>query len=145
MINGTQRQAERRSVRTISTLNGHYFYKSPIALMDNGQGLDTVKVDVCTFCSNISACFWSESLTNGEFRNAGDVENVLLCYCDQLHEWLGMVLPKYKVSEEATHSCSHVRDSSRDVAHTNASTYTFVILLLCWCSSRSNGSKSASH
>lgn len=91
VINGTQSQAERRTVRTISILNGHYFYKSPIALMDNRQGLDTVKVAVCTFCSNISACFWSEGLINGEFRNAGNVENV--CYSDQLYEWLCMVLP----------------------------------------------------
>lgn len=78
VINGTQHQAERHTGRTMSILNGHYSYKSPIVMLDNRQGLDTDKVNLCTFCSNIRACFWSEGFTNGgEFRNMDCVANRL--------------------------------------------------------------------
>lgn len=104
VINGTQHQAERHTERTMSILNGHYCYKSSIVLLDNRQGLDTVKVNLCTFCSNNSACFWSEALQMGWGWGGGRFTYTKVTY-NLRGTWVSFQI--YKVTEKVTHPCTH--------------------------------------
>lgn len=153
VINGTQRQAERHTARIISILNGHYSFKSPIVLRDNRQGLDTVKVNLCTFCSNISACFCTEGTTNGKFRNMDSVANGF--YSDPLcmQGWAMVTYNMkgtfsniwgYRGSNTLLHSC---RDCSGDVAQIKAICIHFLHFVALLVVEHQNGNviKSVSH
>lgn len=126
VINGTQRQAERHTASTISILNGHYSHKSPAVLLDNRQGLDIVKVNLCTFCSNISACILEWGPYKWGVQKHGLVQmGFILILFIYARLSSGDVQPErglfqiYEVREEVSHSCTHA-DSSRDITQIKA-------------------------
>lgn len=65
VIHGKHCQTERHTGRTMSILNGLYYYKSPVVLLDKRKGLDTVKVNLYTFVQISVLIFEGRPLQGG--------------------------------------------------------------------------------